>query len=87
MPDVPGLDADVYFGEPSKPLPDWRGEGETEDTDEASPEDRAAVKGVLGFDPHEIDEPDAERRQYSRGSSRPLIQKILAIRAKGKRPS
>lgn len=50
---IPGLDADVYFGDPRLPLPDWREELPDADADEdaLSPEERTAIIGMIGFDP------------------------------------
>lgn len=59
--DIPGLDAEVYFGEPDAELPDWRetstdGPGEVEPDDELTPEEKDDLIGMLGFDPDEMDE-------------------------------
>ena len=63
MASIPGLNGDVYFGDPEKPLPDWRAEigeeDEDDDDDDTSEEQLAAVKAMLGFDPAELnDEPE-----------------------------
>lgn len=53
------LQADVHFGEPGKPLPDWRAEAQEDDEHEVPTEDeRKAVASILGFDPWEEDEDD-----------------------------
>lgn len=61
MPNLPGVNADVYFGDTEKPLPDWAPgvANEDADSDEISAEDRAAVHAILGFDISEI-----ENEQY-----------------------
>jgi hypothetical protein len=61
MASIPGLDADVYFGDAERPLPDWRQVlPETDDdADEPTEAERQAVIGMLGFDPRELDEPKA----------------------------
>lgn len=70
MATLPGLDADVFFGDVAKPLPDWRPHAHDEDHDDdddepLSPDERAALVGVLGFDPTEwedgSDSPKAPR--------------------------
>lgn len=49
MPQLPGLDADVYYGDPEKKLPNWREHDDKDDDgEEPTPEERAAVEGVLG---------------------------------------
>lgn len=56
MASLPNLDADVFFGDAEKPLPNWRHWDEpSDDDDEPTPEDRKAVVAVLGFDPNEIE--------------------------------
>lgn len=58
MSSLPGLNADVYFGDAERSLPDWRTEAEQDDAEE--PEDEldeerlAAVRSLLGFDPDEL---------------------------------
>lgn len=49
--DIPGLDADVYFGDPSVPLPNWREvlPEEDDDSDDVSDEERDAVERMIGF--------------------------------------
>lgn len=62
MPDIPGLEADVFFGSTETPLPVWDGdvdpaEDEAEEDRPLTDAERAAIVGVLGFDPRELDEP------------------------------
>lgn len=53
---VPGIDCDVYFGDPDAPLPDWRqAPEETDPDDELLAETPADVIAVLGFDPLELE--------------------------------
>lgn len=62
MPSLLGLDADVYFGDTTKPLPAVDPPPEGSDDDTLTPEERAALVSVLGFDPNDIDSgggPDA----------------------------
>ncbi len=58
MINIPGLKSDVCFGDPDKPLPDWREvlPEETGDDDEPSEDERKAVHSMLGFDPSELDD-------------------------------
>lgn len=59
MPEVPGLPSDVYFGDAVRNLPDWRKhpQGTSHDDDaDATPDEKKAVKAMLGFDPREIDD-------------------------------
>jgi hypothetical protein len=58
MANIPGLDIDVFFGEPEKELPDWREsvDESEEDSDELTEEEREALIGILGFDPRENDD-------------------------------
>ena len=71
MADIPGLQADVFFGDAdNKPLPNWRKEiSERDDEDDEdkplSKGERAALVGVLGFDPEEIDSEVKESRDAS----------------------
>lgn len=53
MPSVPGLPADVYFGNTQKPLPDWRESASNDKSDDDMPseDDLKAVIAMLGFDP------------------------------------
>lgn len=63
MPNLPGLEHDVYFGEADEDLPDWREEAEMDEDDDASDPDKASedVIAILGFDPfEEDDQPPAE---------------------------
>lgn len=50
---VPGLDADVYFGDAERPLPDWRKHLPDEDDDDTP---QPGVAAMLGFDPSELEE-------------------------------
>lgn len=68
MASVPGLEADVYYGDAEKALPDWRenvadsdedGE-EPEEGDTLSDEEHQAVTSILGFDPLEDGEEESE---------------------------
>ena len=63
MPSLPGLDADVFFGDSEKPLPDWRQrvvEESDDPEDSLTDDDLAAVKSMLGFDPDELVKKEAE---------------------------
>ena len=55
MSSLPGLNADVYFGDAEQPLPNWRTEADQdtaeEPEDELDEERLAAVRSLLGFDP------------------------------------
>jgi hypothetical protein len=54
MPVIPGHGELFAFGDPTAPPPDWRKEmpdNETDDDRELTLEERAALKGQLGFDP------------------------------------
>ena len=65
MATIPGLDDEVFFGDSESQLPDWRKslpEGESDD-DEPTPEERAAVVGMLGFDPEEYLQEKAKPKQ------------------------
>ncbi len=56
MADLFGLDADVFYGDAEKPLPNWREEPQAAEGagDEASPEEKRTVASLLGFDPSEL---------------------------------
>ena len=61
MPDIPGLDADIFFGDPDDQpdemdFPTTEEEDQDEDT-EMSPEEKKWLEGILGFSPDELDEP------------------------------
>ena len=57
MATLPEMNGDVYWGDPDKPLPDWRKEDDNdEDDDEPEPLDREYLTSVLGFDPFEEEE-------------------------------
>ena len=85
MPNLPGLDADVFFGDPGKPLPDWRAEtpddeGDEDDDDEPTTDQLKAVHGMLGFDPNEIDDvklSDVQEGSAETGSADPEVESIL----------
>ena len=54
MEKLPGMLGEVSFGDPEKPLPNWRAApppGEDDEDEELSPEERQALIGMLGFDP------------------------------------
>ena len=55
MATIPGLDDEVFFGDSESQLPDWRKSLPEDESDEDEPtlEERAAVVGMLGFDPEE----------------------------------
>lgn len=61
MADIPGLEADVYFGdaeerEPSvTDLPTNHDEDQDEDP-EVTAEEKKRIKNILGFDPSVLDE-------------------------------
>lgn len=59
--DIPGLDADIYFGDPSIPLPNWREvlPEEDDDSDEISDEERDAVERMIGFGSDDSDDDDS----------------------------
>lgn len=61
---MPGMNADVFWGDPDEPPPDWRehpvpdaheddGDNYSED---ATPERKKWVRELIGFDPHENDD-------------------------------
>lgn len=64
MASLPDSAVDVFYGDPAKPLPDWRmhaHDDEPDDDDELTGDEltgdeRAALVGVLGFDPAELAE-------------------------------
>jgi len=69
--DVPGLDgADVYFGDPDAPLPNWRDDPARseppDDDEELTDDEREALTGMLGVDTEELfaddeaDEPETD---------------------------
>jgi hypothetical protein len=63
VPDIPGLPADVYFGATDKPLPEWAvpdpAADEAAEDRPLTDDERAALAGVLGFDPAELWPDDA----------------------------
>ena len=59
MNQLPGLDLDVYFGDAEEQDDlNWRNAlpEEEDDDDEPTPEERATVVAMIGFDPAEPDE-------------------------------
>lgn len=54
---LPGLEAEVFFGDAETPLPDWRKvlpeENDDDDNDELTEEEKQSVIGMIGFDPGE----------------------------------
>ena len=55
MASIPGLPADVYFGNPDKPLPNWREHAENDDEDSPpSDDDLRYLRSALGFDHKEL---------------------------------
>lgn len=60
MPSIPGAKADVFFG-PTEDLPDWREHMADEDDEdrELTAGERKAITSILGFDPAELDDPEA----------------------------
>lgn len=68
MATLPGMRADVYFGEPDAPLPDWRKAPPESDSDAPpTPAERKALESMLGFDPAELEEEEEPRRHRRRG--------------------
>lgn len=58
MASIPGLPADVHYGDAEKSLPDWRAEAQEDegldpahDDPDDSEDHRQAVAAILGFDP------------------------------------
>lgn len=65
MATMPGMDGDVYWGDPDKPPPDWRkhpipdaDEDDDSYSEDATPERKRWVHNVVGFDPAELDDDD-----------------------------
>jgi GNAT superfamily N-acetyltransferase len=59
MADIPGLPADVYFGDVGNPLPAFPPLGASDEDTEDQPlsdDERDSLIAVLGFDPREIDD-------------------------------
>ncbi|HQU43098.1 MAG TPA: hypothetical protein PK867_09805 [Pirellulales bacterium] len=63
MATMPGMNADVYWGDPDKPDPDWRDHPipDADEDDDSYSEDatrgrKAWVCGVLGVDPSFLDD-------------------------------
>lgn len=57
MPDAFGLPSDVYFGSSDKTLPNWRESPDDDDDEDAI---QPGVSAMLGFDPSELDDSDAQ---------------------------
>lgn len=52
MASLPDLDANVFFGDAERPLPEWRDADEGDDErEEPTEHERAGLVAVLGFDP------------------------------------
>lgn len=66
MATIPGLDADVFFGTPETPLPDWKDIG-PDDGDDDPVADRESVSGLLGFDLSEAYPDDDDLGDYPDG--------------------
>lgn len=70
MPDIPGLKADVFFGDAqADQLPDWRKlipdrDDEDDEDEPLSTAERAALVGILGFDPTELETDSVEMSQW-----------------------
>lgn len=66
MPSIPGMSADVSYGDADAPLRDWRKTmpDDDNDDDELTPDERESLIGVLGFDPRE-GEPDADGDDFA----------------------
>lgn len=59
MADIPGLPADVYFGDVGNPLPAFPPLGASDEDTEDQPlsdDERDSLIAVLGFDPRELDD-------------------------------
>ncbi len=62
MPEIPGLPAQIFFGDIEKPLPEWtardadmeQDDDDDDDDENLSKEDMAALKSMLGFDPDDL---------------------------------
>lgn len=54
MADIPGLNADVFFGDPEKPLPNWREFSEESDEENFTEEDKESLRIMLGFSPSDL---------------------------------
>lgn len=55
--EVPGLPADVFFGDAEAPPRDWREvlPDDDREPEDQTPEEREAVWGMLGFRPEELE--------------------------------
>lgn len=84
MSEISGLNADVYFGGPEEPLPDWRTEAEdSDDPIEADEPDEniAALTSLYGYDPawwEELEEqnPDLQFATADEPRSRPRDRRV-----------
>lgn len=60
MASIPGLPADIYYGDTERPPPDWRAvardDEQDEDADEIGEDEARHVAALLAFDPAEADE-------------------------------
>lgn len=85
MAEIPGLDAEVYFGDTEQPLPNWREvlPDEDDDSDELSAEDRAAIVGMLGFDPSDNLQSDGSKESPAPTSAQPTLKPSKLISTKG----
>lgn len=60
MAQIPGMLGDVYWGDPGKPLPNWRehprpdGDEDDDDDRELTDEERVHLIGLLGVDSREL---------------------------------
>lgn len=79
MAKIPGLPASIFFGDTVAPLPDWRAHredaGEGNDSDELTPDERAVLVAVLGFDPAEMGEDENEDEDEEPGEGAELSTK------------
>lgn len=86
------LDANVFYGDAERPLPDWREEpGDDDDDayDNLTPQQRAGLVAVLGFDPSESEvDPivlsDEGRAQFFAALDNPpppneALKKLMAV--------
>ena len=97
MSSLPGLDADIYFGDAVSPPLSYPGppDREDEDSDAVTTAGRRAVVGVLGFDPADLsaptdaasapfydpDEPRDEKGQWAEGGAGSRREADRAIKA------
>lgn len=78
MADAFGLDSDVYFGDAEKPLPDWRKDAAHETDDDNEDEPQPGVAEMLGFDPAELDESDAQE-SFDEARAGSLVERAVQI--------